>query len=65
MFMKGKTLKNATFVRIDLVFLNSHNSNVHERKSSYKSRETKKQNDNLIIVYQILGEEIHLKVGFK
>ena len=49
-----KTLKNATFVRIDLDLLNSHNSNVHERKRSYKSREIKKQNDYLIIVYQIL-----------
>ena len=41
-------------MRIDLVLLNSHNSNVHERKSSYKSRETKKQHDNLIVGHSIL-----------
>ena len=52
--MKGKTLKNATFVRIDLVLLNSHNSNFHERKRSYKSRETQKQHDNLILSHSIL-----------
>ena len=54
MFMKGKTLKNATFVRIDLVFLNSHNSLFMKGKVHINLGKQKKQNDNLIIVYQIL-----------
>ena len=54
MFMKGKTLKNATFVRIDSVLLKSYNSNFHEGKRSYKSRETKKQHDDLIIIHSFL-----------
>ena len=57
--MKEKPLK-CNIVRIDLVLLNSHNSNVYERESSYKYWEIKKQHDNhnddnLIIVHSIIA----------
>ena len=52
--MKEKPLK-CNIVRIDLVLLNSHNSNVYERERSYKYWEIKKQHDNLIIVHSIIA----------